>query len=46
MSKDHDGIDLWFLLICPSCGNRKYVPDLENNNYCSHCEDLMKYWKE
>ena len=46
MSKDHDGIDLWYLLYCPECYSRKYVTSLDFNIYCIHCENLMVYWKE
>ena len=46
MSKDHDGIDLWYLLFCPECYSRKYVTSLDFNVYCKHCENLMVYWRE
>jgi len=46
MSKDHDGISLWYLLVCPICYNRKWVSTLKYNIYCNNCENLMEYWKD
>jgi len=46
MSKDHDGIELWYLLYCPECYHTKYVTSLDFNIYCKYCESLMVYWKE